>query len=80
MSGDPWTASDPQPGDFDVEIERLDPRYVDVHEGDPDAKLIILVGIEGDDVTRLERLSEARGKKPADIVIDLIRDADASRT
>jgi hypothetical protein len=78
MGPNPWTDADPKPGDFDAELEKLDPRYVERHEGDPEAKLIILVGIEGEDAKRLERLSEARGKTAAGVVAELIRDADGS--
>ena len=63
MSADPWTDPDPKPGDFDADLTKLDPRYVEVREGDPDAKLIVLVGVEGEDAKRLERISEARGKR-----------------
>lgn len=78
MSADPWTDPDPKPGDFDADLASLDPRYVEHHEGDPEAKLIVLVGVEGEDAKRLERLSEARGKKAADVVAELLRDADHS--
>jgi hypothetical protein len=78
MSSDPWTHPDPKPGDFDSDLAKLDPRYVERHEGDPEASLIVLVGVEGEDAKRLERLSEARGKKAADVVADLLRDADGS--
>ena len=78
MSADPWTDPDPQPGDFDAELARLDPRYVEHHEGDPDAKVVVVVGIEGEDARRLERLAEARGKNVADVVAELVREADAS--
>jgi len=78
MSTNPWTDPDPQPGDFDAELANLDPRHAEHHEGDPDAKLIVVVGVEGEDAKRLERLSEARGKKAADVVAELLREADAS--
>ena len=54
------------------------PALIEHHEGDPDAKLIVLVGVEGDDAKRLERISEARGKNAADVVAELLRDADRS--
>jgi len=78
MTTDPWTDPDPKPGDFDADLAILDPRYVEHHEGDPEAKLIVLVGVEGEDAKRLERLSEARGKNAADVVAELLRDADRS--
>ncbi|MDP2711568.1 MAG: hypothetical protein Q8O56_10145 [Solirubrobacteraceae bacterium] len=61
MSAKPWTDPDPQPGNFDAELAKLDPRYVEHHDGDCDAKLIVLVGVKGEDAKRLERISEARG-------------------
>ncbi len=74
----PWTDPDPQPGDFDAELAKLDPRYVEHHDGDPDAKLIIVVGVEGEDAKRLERIAEARGQKAADVIAELLRDAERS--
>lgn len=80
MSANPWIEADPQPGDFDGELAKLDPRYVERHDGDPDANLIVLVGVEGEDAKRLERISEARGKTAADVVAELLRDADQAPT
>lgn len=76
MSVNPWTDPDPQPGDFDAELAKLDPRYVEHHDGDPEAKLVVLVGVEGEDAKRLERIAEARGKSAAGVVSELLRDAD----
>jgi hypothetical protein len=78
MTLDPWTDPDPQPGDFDAELAKLDPRYVEHHDGDPDAKLIIVVGVEGEDAKRLERIAEARGQRAADVIAELLRDAERS--
>lgn len=78
MTSDPWTDPDTQPGDFDTELAKLDPRYVEHHDGDPDAKLIIVVGVEGEDAKRLERIAEARGQKAADVIAELLRDAERS--
>jgi hypothetical protein len=67
MSADPWTDPDPKPGDFDADLAKLDPRYVEDHEGVPDAKLIVLVGVEGEDAkaTRadLRGTGQARGRR-----------------
>jgi hypothetical protein len=78
MNADPWTNPDPKPGDFDADLAKLDPRYVEALERVPDAKLIVLVGVEGEDAKRLERISEARGQKAADVVAELLRDAERS--
>jgi hypothetical protein len=78
MSTDPWTDPNPKPGDFDAELAKLDPRYLERHEGDPEARLIVLVGVEGEDAKRLERLAEARGKNAAAVVSELLREAERS--
>jgi hypothetical protein len=72
VTKDPWT------GDFDAELAQIDPRYVESHPGDPEAKLRMLISVEGEDVLRLERIAEARGKKPGDVGAELLRDADRS--
>lgn len=51
---------------------------VEEHQGAPDAKLIVLIGVEGEDAKRLERISEACGKKVADVVTEPLRDAERS--
>ncbi len=76
MSSDPWTADDPQPGDFDAVVASIDPSFVERHEGDPSATLRVLVSVEGEDVRRLERLAELSGASPHDVVAKLLRDAD----
>ncbi len=78
MPSDPWTDTDPGRGDFDAELASIDSRYVETHEGDPDARLRILVSVEGDDAERLERIAGARGQKPGDVVAELLRAADRS--
>jgi hypothetical protein len=76
MNSDPWTADDPQPGDFDAALAEIDPARVEQHDGDPDAALRILVSIEGEDARRLGRIAETQGKTPHDVVASLLRDAD----
>lgn len=44
MGIDPWTDPDPQPGDFDAELDRARSDEVEMHEGNPRARLSILVG------------------------------------
>jgi riboflavin synthase len=41
---------------------------------------VVLVGVEGEDAKRLERIAEARGKTAAAVVADLLRDADRALT
>jgi hypothetical protein len=78
MRDSPWTADDPGPGDFDAELATIDPGCIELHDGDPAALLRIMVSVEGEDARRLERLADARGKKPGEVVADLLRDADRS--
>lgn len=65
MPEDPWTDPDPQPGDFDADLAGIDPRYVDVHPGNPNAKLTIVVGIEDADAERLQLT--APGSRPLSV-------------
>jgi hypothetical protein len=78
MSDDPWTSADPQRGAFDGDLTELDPRFVERQKGDPETKLTLLLSVEGEDAERLQRLSERRGKASAELVADLLRDADRS--
>jgi hypothetical protein len=63
MAKDPW--KDPDPGDFDAELDRA---QVDIQEGIPDAKPSILVRVEGDDAKRVERIADERGQPPGEVV------------
>lgn len=76
MTSTPWTDLDPQPGDFDADLATIDARFVEVHRGDPSAKVRIVVSIEGEDARRLQRLSAARGEKPTELIAELLRDAE----
>jgi hypothetical protein len=75
MAKDPWTDPDPQPGDFDAEVEAADPRDIQVVDGGGGAKVTLVVSVEGEDVERLERLAAARGQRPAEIVSALLRNS-----
>lgn len=75
MTKDPWTDPDPQPGDFDADLAAVDPREVQVVEAGSGGKVTIVVGIEGDDAVRLEKLATKRGQKPGEVVAELIRKA-----
>jgi hypothetical protein len=50
---DPWINPGPQPGDFDVELDRARADQVELHEGNPDATLSIVVSTE-DHAKRLD--------------------------
>ncbi len=75
MDKDPWTAPDPQPGDFDADLASIDPRYIEVHEGNPDATVTIVVGVEDEDALRLQQLAAVRGQRPGEVVSSLLRSA-----
>jgi hypothetical protein len=75
MVRDPWTDSDPQPGDFDADLTAIDPHYVEAHVGNPNAKLTIVVGVEDEDAERLQQLAARRHQRPAEVVADLLRSA-----
>ena len=73
MAKDPWSSPDPQPGDFDAELDRAGPQRIEIHEGNPDAKLSILVSVDGDDAKRLEQIASERGQQPGEVVSELLR-------
>jgi hypothetical protein len=75
MPKDPWTDPDPQPGDFDADLQAIDPRYVEAHDGNPDAKLTIVVGVEDEDAKRLQELATARRQRPSEVISALLREA-----
>ena len=78
MAKDPWTDEDPQPGDFDDSLASIDPgdrRFVEAHEGIPNAKLTRVVRISGADAARLDALATKRGLAPAEVVAELVRNA-----
>jgi hypothetical protein len=75
MTKDPWKKDVPQPGDFDAELDRARAEQIETHDGNPDAELSLLVRVEGDDARRLERMAEERGRRPDEVVSELLRDA-----
>lgn len=75
MAKEPWTDPDPQPGDFDAELAQARPEQIEIHAGNPDAKLSILVSVEGDDAKRLEQIANKRGQQPGEVVSELLRSA-----
>jgi hypothetical protein len=76
MSKSPWTSDDPQAGDFDAELEDPDPQLIERLAPNPDAKVRIVVDLDGEDAERLERIAIARSEKPREVISDLLRGAD----
>lgn len=72
---DPWKDPNPQPGDFDADLTTTDPRYVVAHGGNPNARLAIVLRIEGESAERLQQLAARRHQRPAEVVADLLRSA-----
>jgi hypothetical protein len=75
MSKDPWTDPDPQPGDFDADIEKMGPDDIEHHAGHPDAKLTVLVGVSPQDARRLNELAAERHTSVEQVVAELVRSA-----
>ena len=76
MPRDPWTDPDPQPGDFDEFLDALDPRDITTQDGRPDAKGRILLSLDSDEASRLQRLAAARGERPSELIAELLREAE----
>jgi hypothetical protein len=73
MTKDPWTDPDPQPGDFDEFIRTMDPSDIEVHEGNPNAKVTIVSEATGAEAKRLEHLALASDPPLYDVLADLRR-------
>jgi hypothetical protein len=65
-------------GAFDVDFKSIAPELVTVGDGDPARTLRILVSVEDEGATRLQRIANAQGKKPGAVVAALLRAADRS--
>jgi hypothetical protein len=71
----PTNAPDPQPGDFDAELETIaekDLEFVDAGSG---LAISIEVLVEGEDARRLARIASERGQRPGEVVAELVRNA-----
>jgi hypothetical protein len=73
MPKDPWTDPDPEPGDFDEYVSTMDPRDIEVHEGNPNAKVTIVVNVCGEDAKRLQRIATERGQPIDEVISSLLR-------
>jgi hypothetical protein len=63
VADDPWTNDDPAPGNFDEELSSIDPRFVERHAGDRNARLRLAIRATGERVVNehtdaLKRLAD----------------------
>ena len=70
--GTPRTPRPPQAAPH-AELDRARPGQIEMHKGNPDAELSILVSVEGDDAKRLEKIANERGQRPGEVVSELLR-------
>jgi hypothetical protein len=66
---------DPQPGDFDAELEAMDPKLVQRLEPSPEGEVVLQVNVRGEAADILWRLAEERGELTSDVVASLLREA-----
>jgi hypothetical protein len=71
----PTNAPDPEPGDFDAELETISDVDLEFVEAGSGLKISIEVLVEGDDAKRLTRIASERGKRPGEVVAELVRTA-----
>ena len=71
MPKDPWTDPDPQPEDFDEFLASVDESEIEVHEGNPNAKVTIVSEATGKEAKRLERLALESDPPLYDVLADL---------
>jgi hypothetical protein len=71
----PTNAPDPEPGDFDAELETIsgeDLEFVDAGSG---LEISIEVLVEGENARRLTQIATERGQRPGEVVAELVRNA-----
>jgi hypothetical protein len=73
MAKDPWTDPDPQPEDFNEFLRTVDRSEVEVHEGNPHAKLTIVSEGTGEDAERIERIALESDPPLYEVLADLRR-------
>jgi hypothetical protein len=69
--------ANPLPGDFDEELEKLDPTDVQVVEASHDRHLVVQFTLDGDDAAALQEIACSQGERPGEVVRSLIRAAAA---
>jgi hypothetical protein len=75
MSKHPTNAPDPQPGDFDAELETISEEDLEFVEAGSGLAISIEVLVEGEDARRLAKIASERGQRPGEVVADLLRSA-----
>jgi len=71
----PTNAPDPEPGDFDAELETISDADLEFVEAGSGVPISIEVLVEGEDARRLTRIASERGKRPGEVVAELVRNA-----
>jgi hypothetical protein len=66
---------DPLPGDFDEELDNLDPADVQVVQPSRQRHLSVQFTLEGDDAAALQKMARSQGERPGEVVRSLIRAA-----
>jgi hypothetical protein len=71
---DPWTDPDPQPGDFDEEVENSTPDDWEHHEGNPDVKVLRVTDEEAD---LMMGIGLRPGEDPRKVAEEVVRKVEA---
>jgi hypothetical protein len=71
----PTNAPNPEPGDFDAELEAISDEDLEFVEAGSGLEISIEVLVEGEDARRLTRIASERGQKPGEVVAELVRNA-----
>jgi hypothetical protein len=74
MSGSHWDIGgpEPQPGDFDEDLEKIKPEDIQVLEASPERSLALQVIVRGHAMDALVRVADARGQSIDVVVADLV--------
>jgi hypothetical protein len=66
---------DPLPGDFDEELQLVDPADVQIVGSSHDRRLVVQFTLEGNDAAALQRIAGIKCERPGEVVRSLIRAA-----
>jgi len=75
MPKPPVNTPDPEPGDFDAELETISDADLELVEAGAGPELSIEVLVQGEDARRLTRIANERDQAPGEVVAELVRKA-----
>jgi hypothetical protein len=77
VARNPWTDPDPRPGDFEADLTAVDPRNIEAHVGNLDARPAIVVGAEDENAERALPFRGVTAKEQLRVRIETLSEEEA---